>query len=111
MTNPPPPKSQPLTPTGPFVAGPAAPGPTMGEPKGAARKGVLSALRPDPHAVVITGIQPGFQVHMTGVPVADWLCVCGHHERARGRAAVIELAARVRIATCPHATAEGRSAA
>ncbi|WP_372407737.1 hypothetical protein [Streptomyces luteireticuli] len=48
---------------------------------------------------------------MTGVPVADWLCVCGHHERARGRAAVIELAARVRIATCPHATAEGRSAA
>jgi hypothetical protein len=52
--------------------------------------------------VVITGIRPGLQVRMNGVPVADWLCACGHHERARGHAAVIELTTRVRVGHCPH---------
>lgn len=93
----------------------AAQGPprvAVGEPKNAARKGVHTALRSDPQPVIITGIQPGLQVQFTNPPVADWLCSCGHHERARGRAAVIRLTTRVRVGTCPHSTtAEGRAAA
>ncbi|MFJ4078437.1 hypothetical protein ACIP2Z_05750 [Streptomyces iakyrus] len=85
--------------------------PTVGEPKGAARKGVLSVVGSDPQTVTVTGITPGLQIQCEGVPVADWLCACGHHERARGRAAVIRLTARVRVGICPHtATAEGRAA-
>jgi hypothetical protein len=84
----------------------------VGEPKVAARKGVLSALGSDPQPVIITGIQPGLQVRCEGVPVAGWLCPCGEHERARGRAAVIALKTRVRVGICPHTTtAEGRTAA
>lgn len=84
---------------------------TVGEPKVAARKGVLSAVGSDPQTVTITGIAPGLQVQCEGVPVADWLCACGYHERARGRAAVIRLTARVRVGVCPHTTtAEGRVA-
>ncbi|MFJ8189713.1 hypothetical protein ACIQ8D_08035 [Streptomyces sp. NPDC096094] len=83
----------------------------MGEPKGAARKGVVTALRSDPQTATVAGITPGLQIRTTGVPVADWLCSCGHHERARGAAAVIELQARVRVGVCPHATTEGRAAA
>ncbi|MFF3582698.1 hypothetical protein [Streptomyces mirabilis] len=87
------------------------PRPAVGEPKGAARKGVLSAVGSDPQTVIITGIQPGLQIQCEGVPVADWLCACGHHERARGRAAVIALSARVIVGVCPHTTAsEGRAA-
>ncbi|MFJ4690743.1 hypothetical protein [Streptomyces sp. NPDC088766] len=94
------------------VQGPSRP--TVGEPKVAARKGVLSAVGSDPHTVTVTvtGITPGLQIQCEGVPVADWLCACGHHERARGRAAVIRLTARVRVGVCPHtAPAEGRAAA
>jgi hypothetical protein len=86
----------------------------VGEPKGAARKGDRSALVPDPDTVVVTGIWPGLQVRFTHPPVADWLCSCGHHERARGRAAVIELTTRVTVGVCPHdttATQKGRAAA
>ncbi|MFK4148066.1 hypothetical protein [Streptomyces sp. NPDC004065] len=96
---------------GPQGAVRVAPRTSVGEPKGVARKGVLSAVRFDPQPVTITGIQPGLQVRFTEPPVADWLCCCGHHERARGRAAVMKLTARVGI--CPHTTtaAEGRAAA
>ncbi|MEJ1200852.1 MULTISPECIES: hypothetical protein [unclassified Streptomyces] len=83
----------------------------MGEPKGAARQGVVTALRCNPQTATVAGITPGLQIRTTGVPVADWLCACGHHERARGAAAVIELQARVRVGVCPHATTEGRAAA
>ncbi|TWV41319.1 hypothetical protein FRZ03_21285 [Streptomyces misionensis] len=83
----------------------------MGEPKGGARKGVLSAVGSDPQTVTVAGITPGLQIQCAGVPVADWLCACGHHERARGRAAVIRLTARVSVGVCPHTTiAEGRAA-
>ncbi|MFE2028337.1 hypothetical protein ACFW9V_25050 [Streptomyces hygroscopicus] len=85
----------------------------VGEPKDAARKGVLSSLRPDPRPVTVTGIQPGLHIRTTGLPVADWLCSCGHHERARGRAAVTALAERVQVGVCPHRTTpktEGRAA-
>ena len=87
-----------------------SPRPTVGEPKGVARKGVLSAVGSDPQTVTVTGIAPGLRIQCEGVPVADWLCVCGHHERARGRAAVIRLTARVIVGVCPHTTAEGRAA-
>lgn len=91
------------------VQGP--PRPRVGEPKVAARKGVLSAVGPDPQTVTVTGITPGLQIQCEGVSIADWLCACGHHERARGRAAVIRLTARVRVGVCPHTTtAEGRAA-
>ncbi|TXS40166.1 hypothetical protein EAO75_34730 [Streptomyces sp. uw30] len=83
----------------------------VGEPKVGARKGVLSALGSDPQTVTVTGITPGLQIQCEGVPVADWLCACGHHERARGRAAVIRLTTRVSVGQCPHTTAEGRAAA
>ncbi|MEV5771688.1 hypothetical protein AB0L49_10605 [Streptomyces antimycoticus] len=57
---------------------------------------------------------PGLQTRglLDEVPIADWLCHCGHHERARGRAAVIALTTRVRVGECPHTTTtEGRAAA
>ncbi|CAL9469669.1 hypothetical protein SUDANB70_02816 [Streptomyces sp. enrichment culture] len=95
-------KSLPGTVSGPRAVDNGAFAPAVGEPKGVARKGVPSALRSDPHAVTVTGIMPGFQVRTTGVPMADWLCSCGHHERARGAAAVLELTERVRVGVCPH---------
>ncbi|MBG0854335.1 hypothetical protein I2W78_21470 [Streptomyces spinoverrucosus] len=85
----------------------------VGVPKGAARKGVRTALRSDPHTVTVTGIIPGLHIHAGRIETADWLCSCGHHERARGRAAVTELIARVRVGVCPHCASpqEGRTAA
>ncbi|MFD0315972.1 hypothetical protein [Streptomyces flavalbus] len=63
--------------------------------------------------VVINGIWPALHVRFTHPPVADWLCGCSHHERAVGRAAVIELTTRAHVGTCPHTTPaqEGRAAA
>ncbi|WP_371567041.1 hypothetical protein [Streptomyces canus] len=81
----------------------------VGLPKVAARKGVLSAVGLDPQTVTVTGITPGLQIQCEGVPVADWLCACGQHERARGRAAVARLTARVIAGICPHTTTEGRA--
>lgn len=105
-------KSITTAPDGPDAARSAAPRTTVGEPTGAARQGVRTALGSDPHPVTVTGLTPGLRISTTGVPVADWLCACGHHERARGRAAVTELHARVRVGVCPHATTlEGRAAA
>ncbi|MGC9472587.1 hypothetical protein ACP4I1_00285 [Streptomyces sp. WG4] len=105
-------KSITAAPAGPRAAGPAAPLSAVGEPKGAARQGVVTALRPDGRLVTVTGITPGLHIRTKGVPVADWLCACGHHEHARGRADVTELQARVRVGVCPHATTtEGRAAA
>jgi len=55
----------------------------------------------------IEGIPAGLTVRGLGtVPtVADWLCSCGHHERATGRAAVQQLTARARVGHCPHGAA------
>lgn len=55
----------------------------------------------------ITGIRPGLHIHGLDrgqIPTADWLCTCGHHERARGKD-IADLAARVAVGTCPHQTA------
>lgn len=96
---------------GPQGAVQGPPRPSVGEPKVAARKGVPIAVGSDPQTVTVTGITPGLQIQLEGIAVADWLCACGHHERARGRAAVIRLTARVRVGVCPHTTAaEGRAA-
>lgn len=105
-------KSITAAPNGPHAARPAAPWTTVGEPTGAARQGVRTALRSNPHPVTVTSLTLGLHIRTRGVPVADWLCACGHHERARGRGSVIELQARVRVGVCPHAaTLEGRAAA
>lgn len=104
-------KASPTPINGPQGAVQGPPRPRVGEPKGVARKGVHIAVGSDPQTVTVTGITPGLQIQCEGVPVADWLCACGHHERARGRAAVIRLTARVRVGVCPHTTtAEGRAA-
>ncbi|MFD7918874.1 hypothetical protein ACFV3R_06590 [Streptomyces sp. NPDC059740] len=68
-------------------------------------EGVLSALRPNPHTPTVAGITPGLTVRGLDrgqFPAADWLCACGHHERARGRRAVADLTTRVAVGHCPH---------
>ncbi|MGW1027815.1 hypothetical protein ACWD4J_29690 [Streptomyces sp. NPDC002577] len=107
-------KSATSAPRGPLAAPQPVDTTAVGEPKGAARKGVRTAPVSDPHTVTITGITPGLHVRFTSLPVADWLCGCGHHERAVGRTAVTELTTRVRVGVCPHDIApaqEGRAAA
>jgi hypothetical protein len=56
---------------------------------------------------LVEGIRPGLDVRGIdrGTPVADWVCACGHHERATGAAAVIRLTHQVRIGHCPHGAA------
>ncbi|MFJ1898502.1 hypothetical protein [Streptomyces sp. NPDC088115] len=108
----PPLKSIPTPSTGPGTAEPAPAAPGEGAPKVVGRQAVPSSVRPDPHVTTVTGIEPGLQIRMSGSPQADWLCHCGHHERARGRRAVTELTTRARVGQCPHnAPAENRSAA
>lgn len=86
-------KSHPVTPTAPHVAVEAVSGPAVGEPKGAARKGVPSVLRPDPH--------PGdsrFPVAWLciaaprgAVPTATSKCLCGRDRSAVGHPKVLAL--------------------
>ncbi|MEU0830483.1 hypothetical protein [Streptomyces sp. NPDC005969] len=117
MTTPrnPPIKSLPADPNRPSSAKPAPAASGSGAPKVVGREAVLSSVRPDPRTTTVHGIRPG--LHIRGldrdeIPVADWLCACGHHERARGRRAVTELNTRVRVGHCPHhAPAQNRSAA
>jgi len=62
---------------------------------------------------LLEGIPAGLNVRgldREQLPVADWLCACGTHERATGRREVEQLLARVRVGDCPHAT-EGRAVA
>ncbi|WP_406248293.1 hypothetical protein OG944_31560 [Streptomyces anulatus] len=106
-------KSLPATPNTPQAANAAAARMTGGEPKGVA-EGVRVAVLPDPHAVTVTGIRPGLTVRGLGrnqIPAADWLCVCGHHERARGRDRVTDLTTRARVDHCPHTEQHRRNAA
>lgn len=101
-------KSLPSTPDRPSTAQPARTPTCSGAPKVVA-EGVRSALCPDPQPVMVSVIRPGLEIRGLDrgeVLVADWLCACGHHERARGRAAVIELTGRVRVGHCPHRATE-----
>ncbi|MEG9548651.1 hypothetical protein V5N34_11225 [Streptomyces baarnensis] len=116
MTTPPNPplKSLPATPNPPQAADPAAARMTGGEPKGVGRKAVPVAVLPDPQLVTVTGIRPGLTVRGLGrnqIPAADWLCACGHHERARGRDPVTDLTTRARVDHCPHTEQHRRNAA
>ncbi|MFD9772251.1 hypothetical protein ACFWXE_18295 [[Kitasatospora] papulosa] len=97
-------KSLPSTTTGPGIAEPAPGGSGSGAPKVVA-EGVRVAVLPDPRTATVTGIQPGLTVRGLGrneIPVADWLCACGHFERTRGRRAVTELTTRASVQQCPH---------
>jgi hypothetical protein len=63
--------------------------------------------------VLITDIRPGLDIRGLDrgeTPQADWLCTCGHHERAQGDDAVRDLCARVIIGICPHQTAAKEAA-
>lgn len=104
----PPLEGQPARSTGLNSADPSRATASRGAPKVAA-EGVLSAVRPDPQTVTVAGIRPGLEIRgmgRNGLPVADWLCACGHHERARGPAAVRELTHRVQVGHCPHRAPE-----
>ncbi|QKW47446.1 hypothetical protein HUT09_18025 [Streptomyces microflavus] len=62
----------------------------------------------------MTGIRPGLTVRGLGrhqIPTADWLCACGHHERARGRDRVTALTTRAHVDHCPHTEQHRRNAA
>ncbi|MEU2526268.1 hypothetical protein ABZ737_13975 [Streptomyces sp. NPDC013087] len=104
-------KSLPRTTTGPGSAEPASRASGSGAAKVVA-EGVRVAVLPDQRTV--TGIRPGLSMRgleRRGFPVADWLCACGHHERARGRRAVIELNGRATVGDCPHTTTQTRRSA
>lgn len=95
------------------LAEPAPGGSGSGAAKVSA-EGVRVAVLPDPRTVTVAGIQPGLSLRGLGrneIPVADWLCSCGHYERARGHRAVIELNARASVRHCPHATTQTRRTA
>ncbi|MEU2289640.1 hypothetical protein [Streptomyces bacillaris] len=107
-------KSLTPTTTGPRSAEPTPAAPSGGAPKVVGRKAVPVAVLPDPHPITVTGIRPGLTVRGLGrnqIPVADWLCACGHHERARGRDRVTELTTRARVDHCPHTEQHRRNAA
>lgn len=101
----------------PPAAEPAAPRPAVGEPKGAARQGVPTAVRPDQHPardrypvawLVVSSPRYG---HM---PTAASQCACGWDHRAIGHAQVRALieAHTAHRATCPlRSLREGRAAA
>ncbi|MFB6619689.1 hypothetical protein ACFC5H_09125 [Streptomyces rochei] len=57
---------------------------------------------------LVSGIPAGLTVRgldRDDTPVADWLCGCGHHQRATGRRDVLALTARVTVGHCPHGAA------
>ena len=63
---------------------------------------------------VITGIRAGLDVRgfdRGQIPTADWLCFCGHHERARGEEGVRQLCAEIRVGHCPHIQTSAKEAA
>ncbi|WP_203592423.1 MULTISPECIES: hypothetical protein [unclassified Streptomyces] len=109
-------EGQPHPATGPHAAEPSSTGPVVGEPKGAARKGVVTVLRSNrspadgaPPSADPTPQRPGIRVYAppvyrhhkdgarwstrhSGTPTAAYACPCGHTDRARGAEAVAELA-------------------
>ncbi|MER7577352.1 hypothetical protein [Streptomyces sp. NPDC126514] len=118
MSTPPRPalKSLPATPTGPRAAAQAAPGAAVGEPKGAARKGVRTALRPDPHRS--DGRYPIAWLCISAprgaVRTATSTCLCGRDRSAVGHTKVLALIDdhTAHRDTCPLRTnQEGRQAA
>ena len=137
MSTPPPSRleGQPPAPAGPRPAQLAVVQPDLGEPKDAARKGVRTAVVPDPHVDDPgnpTPDHPGIRIYAPPVyrhhydgarwskrygdtPTAACACRCGETATATGRDDVAELVADYdyhRAVTCPLRTAqEGRAAA
>ncbi|CAL9523138.1 hypothetical protein SUDANB105_03854 [Streptomyces sp. enrichment culture] len=109
-------KSLPTTPTGAHTAGPAAPPTAVGEPKGAARKGVRTAARADPQRG--DGRYPVACLHIVApygaVPTATSRCECGRDRSAVGHTRVLALITdhEAHRTTCPlRIPQEGRAAA
>lgn len=108
-------EGQPATPTGPRAAQPAAPGMAVGEPTGAARQGVSSALRPDPHRG--DGRYPVAWLHIVtprdALPTATSKCLCGRDRSAVGHRRVLDLITdhEAHRDACPLRTAQEEKAA
>ncbi|WP_079024386.1 hypothetical protein [Streptomyces scabiei] len=89
----PPLKSHPAAPKGQFAAAQAVPVPVVGEPEGAARKGVRTALRPDAHKG--DGRYPVAWLCIAAprgaVPTATSKCLCGRDRSAVGHTKVLAL--------------------
>jgi hypothetical protein len=104
------------TPTG-EDATPAAPAAAVGEPKGAAREGVVTALRLKPRPAgqryPVGGLHVIAPPHRT--PRARSWCVCGRDRTATGATAVVALVAEhtEHRTTCPrlNPATEGSAAA
>ncbi|WP_431781570.1 hypothetical protein [Streptomyces chumphonensis] len=117
QTPPPALKSPTRRPTGPAAANTTPAATAGGAPRNAARKGVLSALRPDPHPA--DGRHPVAWLHITApgrgaIPVATSTCACGRDRSAVGHRQVLALAEEhtAHRTLCPLRNAqEGRSAA
>ncbi|BDH08403.1 hypothetical protein HEK131_56300 [Streptomyces seoulensis] len=88
-------EGQPTHPDQPHPAEQAQPRPTVREPKGAARKGVPSAVRPDPQTG--DGRYPVAWLHIRapqGATPSAWsVCLCGRDQRAFGKRRVLALIA------------------
>ena len=93
MTTPPPTKSLPGTTRPAVAAPPPVDTPTVREPKGAARKGVPSAVRSDRQKG--DGRYPVAWLHIVAprgaTPTATSKCLCGRDRSAVGRAKVLAL--------------------
>nr|WP_240501402.1 hypothetical protein [Streptomyces neyagawaensis] len=107
---------QQATPTCPRAAQRGTLRAAVGEPKGAARKGVPSVLRPGPRAG--DGRYPVAWLHIVAprgaVPTATSKCLCGRDRSAVGRAKVLALIDdhAAHRDTCPlRSSQEGRAAA
>lgn len=108
-------ESQPASPSGPRAAEPAAAQAVVGEPTGAARKGVRTALRPDPPGG--DGRYPIAWLRITAprgaTPTATSTCLCGRDRSAIGHRRVLTLITdhEHHRDTCPLRTPqEGRAA-
>lgn len=102
--------------TDPRAAGPAVPPAAVGEPTGAARKGVRTAVSPDPQAG--DGRYPVSWLHIRAprgaTPTATSTCLCGRDRSAVGHKRVLALIAdhEAHRNACPlRNPQEGRAAA
>jgi hypothetical protein len=109
-------KSTTPTPDQPRTAEPAAPSTGHSAPKDAARKGVPTALRPDPQTG--DGRYPVAWLHIVAphgaTPTATSKCLCGRDRSAVGHRRVLALIAdhEDHRENCPfRASPEGRTAA